>query len=174
MPWFLSWKRLWRRWLREDINLAKPVARRDPDIRIFTHACTTWWGTHVGDTVIKGTWSQEESLLHINILRDESCQTSSPEPAPESTSPHTSVNGQHVCGSLLQLSLSLWKEIIMLFQMLQDLNISLRAVHIPSRLNVTICYGVSCYVLLWFCYLFIIWQGSFPHHCVNLIILLLC
>ena len=37
-------------------------------------------------------------------LRDESCQTSSPEPIPESRHTHTSVNGQHVCGILHQPS----------------------------------------------------------------------
>ena len=49
-------------------GISEPVACPDPYIRIFTDACTTGWGAHVGDALVKGIWSPEETRLHINIL----------------------------------------------------------------------------------------------------------
>ena len=37
------------------------------NIQIYIDACTTRWGTHVKDTVIKGTWIPEESKRNIEM-----------------------------------------------------------------------------------------------------------
>lgn len=37
-------------------------------MRIFTDASTQGWGAHFGSSTCQGTWSLDESRLHINML----------------------------------------------------------------------------------------------------------
>ena len=128
-------------WLKVDSRLAEPVVRPTPNIRMFTDACTTGWGAHVGDIEMKGVWSAEETLLHINVLEMRAVRlaleniTLKPHlhilVSTDNTSVVAYVNRQGGTRSW-----SLWKETIALFKILQEKNVTLRAVHIPGRLNV--------------------------------------
>ena len=128
-------------WLKIDLSMAEPVVRPPPDVRIYTDACTTGWGAHVGETVVKGTWNDREKSLHINVLEMRAVrlalQSIRLRPrlhilvSTDNTSVVAYVNRQGGTRSR-----SLWKETVMLFQLLQRENVTLRAVHIPGRLNV--------------------------------------
>ena len=128
-------------WMKIDITLSEPVVRPPPEVRIFTDACTTGWGAHVDDIVIKGTWSPVETSLHINVLEMRAVRLAlqrvqlrpflSILVSTDNTSVVSYVNRQGGTRSR-----SLWKETVRLFQLVQEWNITLRAVHIPGRLNV--------------------------------------
>ena len=128
-------------WLGVTVDLAEPVVRPDPGLRIFTDACTTGWGAHVKDTVVKGIWSPEETLLHINVLEMRAVRLALSSMSlkqhlhvlvsTDNTSVVAYVNRQGGTRSW-----SLWEETILLFKMLQERKVTLRAVHIPGRLNV--------------------------------------
>ena len=122
-------------------GMALPVVLPDPDIRIFTDACVSGWGAHVGDTVIKGSWDPRERLLHINVLEMRAVRMALQGMglkahqfvlvSTDNTSVVSYINRQGGTRSL-----SLWRETIRLFQFLQRLSVTIRAVHIPGRLNV--------------------------------------
>ena len=128
-------------WLQVTVGLVEPVVRPEPGIRIFTDACTTGWGAHVGDTVIKGIWSPEETLLHINVLEMRAVRLAlSSMSLKHRTHILVSTDNTSVVAYINRQggtrSWSLWEETILLFEMLQKRGVTLRAVHIPGRLNV--------------------------------------
>ena len=58
------------KWWLAPFRLERGVSMRlpSPTIQMETDASVTGWGCRVGTHLLSGTWSQEESLLHINIL----------------------------------------------------------------------------------------------------------
>jgi hypothetical protein len=50
------------------LALGVPIKLFHPDMTIYTDASCQGWGAHKNDMEISGTWTQEESSLHINCL----------------------------------------------------------------------------------------------------------
>ena len=133
--------RLLQWWSRVHVGMSLPVNPPEPDIRLFTDACTTGWGAHVGDQVMQGTWSPEERRLHINVLELRAVRM-----ALQGISLHPQL---HVLVSTDNSSVvayinrqggtrshSLWEEARTLFTWLHREQVHIRAIHIPGRLNV--------------------------------------
>ena len=57
-------------WWRTHVNLihGARIRPRQPDLEITTDASNHGWGGHSGSQVFHGDWSQEEGVMHINIL----------------------------------------------------------------------------------------------------------
>ena len=62
----LSW------WMVQD-HLLKVVRFRTPapDLHLYLDASRSGWGAHLLDRVVSGVWSEQEKLLHINLLEME-------------------------------------------------------------------------------------------------------
>ena len=125
----------------DNILRGAPLRFPEPNIRIFTDASTQGWGAHMDGSTIQGTWSRTEQLLHINVLEMRAVRLALErlEVPPHSrvlvASDNTTVvayvnkqGGTH--------SRQLWLETSLLFELLSRLQSSLRARHIPGRLNV--------------------------------------
>ena len=118
-----------------------PLRPPDPDLRVFTDASTQGWGAHMNTDTIQGTWNREERLLHINILEMRAVRLALEQlqippksrvlVASDNTTVVAYVNKQGGTRSR-----DLWTETSELFDLLSRLKISLRARHIPGRLNV--------------------------------------
>ena len=96
--------------------------------------------------MLQGKWEVQEQCLHINLLEMRAVSKALQEfPIPQNASVLVSldtvvsyINRERGTGSL-----SLWKETESLFQLVAKLLISLRAVHIPGKMNI-IAYLLSC------------------------------
>ncbi|KAJ1202338.1 hypothetical protein NDU88_006138 [Pleurodeles waltl] len=51
-----------------NLSQGKPFAQSPPVATVITDASTLGWGAHLGDLEIKGLWSPEEQMFHINLL----------------------------------------------------------------------------------------------------------
>ncbi|KAJ1131499.1 hypothetical protein NDU88_009835 [Pleurodeles waltl] len=51
-----------------NLSQGKPFAQSPPVAMVITDASTLGWGAHLGDLEIKGLWSPEEQMFHINLL----------------------------------------------------------------------------------------------------------
>lgn len=57
------------RWWIKSLPVAKKVIDRDVyDLEIYSDSSKTGWGAHFGELKAKGSWTVEESKLHINVL----------------------------------------------------------------------------------------------------------
>ena len=80
--WDLNWKhrqvaipvsyevRQALQWWLDLTNLRQGVSLRisTPILQLFTDACLQGWGTHLGMLMVSGTWTEAQSLWHINSL----------------------------------------------------------------------------------------------------------
>ena len=111
-------------------------------VQLFTDTSNEGWGTHLGDFTARGVWSLLESLLHINFLElkavllalrqfEHLCKNQIVLVATDNTTVVSYINKQGVMksGSLCAL---LWR----LLSWCHPRGITLRARHIPGRLNV--------------------------------------
>ena len=53
---------------RHNVMATVPLHLPKPSISIYTDASMEGWGAHMGEFMIQGTWSPQESKLHINVL----------------------------------------------------------------------------------------------------------
>ncbi|KAJ1168845.1 hypothetical protein NDU88_000758 [Pleurodeles waltl] len=51
-----------------NLSQGKPFQQSPPVATVITDASTLGWGAHLGDLEIKGLWSPEEQIFHINLL----------------------------------------------------------------------------------------------------------
>ena len=111
-------------------------------VQLFTDASNKGWGAHLGDFTARGVWSPLESLLHINFLELKAvllalrqfeylCPNQIVLVATDNTTVVSYINkqGGMKSGSLCAL---LWR----LLSWCHPRDITLRARHIPGRLNV--------------------------------------
>lgn len=131
------------RWWADSKRLSSgvPLHWPAPSLRVFTDASTQGWGAHCHGRTFEGLWSPQESLLHINILEMRAVRLALAEIQPAAsqlvlvaTDNSTVVAYINKQGGLR--SSYLWQETCLLFQLLQRLNFTLRARHIPGKLNV--------------------------------------
>ena len=130
-------------WWLDPNNLTQGVPLKDPEVthKIFTDASIKGWGAHWSDHLAQGVWSQAESALHINVLEmravRRALQTfsfpvgSSVLIASDNTTVVAYIN--HQGGTR---SKSLWLECQLLFNLVEDSQIFIKARHIPGSLNV--------------------------------------
>ena len=131
------------RWWLDPTNILKgsPLHFPEPSVRIFTDASTQGWGAHMEGATIQGTWSRAERLLHINILEMRAVRLALerlhvPPRSPVLVASDNTTVIAHINKQGGTHSRSLWQETDLLFQLLARLQVSLRARHIPGRLNV--------------------------------------
>ena len=111
-------------------------------VQLFTDASNEGWGAHLGDFTARGVWSPLEGLLHINFLElkavllalqqfEHLCKNQIVLVAMDNTTVVSYINkqGGMKSGSLCAL---LWR----LLSWCHPRGITLRARHIPGRLNV--------------------------------------
>ena len=57
-------------WWKNPKNLAKgcPLHPQDHNTLIFTDASNQGWGAHLENLTVSGNWTDQEKLLHINVL----------------------------------------------------------------------------------------------------------
>ena len=130
-----------RWWLAQDPAKGVPVTPPPSSVRLFTDACTKGWGAHLGDRTLQGRWSPQEQDLHINVLEMRAVtralqgfqlpQGSFILISTDNTTVVSYVNNQGGTRSW-----TLWEETRQLFEVVVGNNWTLRAVHIPGKLNV--------------------------------------
>ena len=54
--------------VRNHLLEGRPFGTPTPDLRLYSDASRSGWGAHLLDQSVSGIWSQEEALLHINLL----------------------------------------------------------------------------------------------------------
>ncbi len=119
-----------------------PLSTFKPDMSIFTDASTEGWGAHLENQEISGTWNKQEKTLHINILELRAVRQAMDHfsvqlaekqllVATDNTTVIAYIN--HQGGTRLR---SLMEETNQLFLLAQEMKISVKAQHIPGRLNV--------------------------------------
>ena len=130
-------------WWTNQVNLSQGVPLEAPQFkyRVYTDASTVGWGAHLDDLTVQGKWSQEETQLHINILEMRAVRLALIKfDLPVSSKVLVSTdNTTVVCYVNRQggtRSVSLWEETIPLIQLAINRRWTLRARHIPGRLNV--------------------------------------
>jgi len=128
-------------WMQPALLSGVPLHPLAPSLRIYTDASTQGWGAHVDGRVFQGLWSREERTLHINLLEMRAIRLALTEiqPTPWSVVLVSTDNTTVVAYINRQggtRSHGLWEETVLLFQVIWDLQIELRARHIPGRLNV--------------------------------------
>jgi ribonuclease HI len=126
---------------RDHLASGVPLHWPTPSLRIFTDASTQGWGAHCQGSTCQGLWDPPESLLHINVLEMRAVRLALAELQPAAstvilvaTDNSTVVAYINKQGGLR--SSQLWQETLLLFDLLQLHDLSLRARHIPGRLNV--------------------------------------
>jgi len=123
------------------LSTGVPLVPPPHNVRVFTDASTQGWGAHAEGAEFQGFWSPEERLLHINVLEMRAISLAlgrltlsagaSVLVATDNSSVVAYINKQGGTRSR-----SLWMESLSLFQLVIQLQIRLRARHIPGRLNV--------------------------------------
>ena len=69
VPWSPEVKEDLTWWLTEEhLRVGVPLSSPPPDLRLFTDASLLGWGAHLLDQFVSGTWTEEESREHINLL----------------------------------------------------------------------------------------------------------
>ena len=65
-PWFSQAVTPWldRDWLEGGVPIQDPP----PDLELFTDASLLGWGAHMGSLTAHGVWTEEQQVLHINML----------------------------------------------------------------------------------------------------------
>ena len=130
------------RWLNEsNVLRGQPLHPLQHALQMFTDSSNEGWGTHLGDTA-RGTWSDPESRLHINLLElkavflalksfEHLCRDQIVPIATYNTTVISYINREDGMrsGSLCAL---LWR----LLFWCRSRGIILRARHIPGHLNV--------------------------------------
>jgi hypothetical protein len=119
-----------------------PLTRFKPDLTVFTDASSEGWGAHLKGIEVSGVWNSEERKLHINILEMKAVklalerfattiQSKAVLIATDNTTVLSYLNNQG--GTRSWSLMDVTNEV---FQVTQSLQVSLRARHIPGRLNV--------------------------------------
>ena len=130
-------------WLEEkNVLCGQPLHPLRHALQVFTDASNEGWGTHLGDYIARGVWSEPKSRLHINFLElkavflalksfEHLCRDQIVLVATDNTTVVSYINkeGGMRSGSLCAL---LWR----LLSWCHPKAIILRARHIPGRLNV--------------------------------------
>jgi hypothetical protein len=113
-----------------------------PDLTLYTDASLQGWGAHMNDMEISGTWTVEESILHINCLELKAIVKAFQLWIPflkgrqvliatDNTTVVSYINKQG--GTSSHSLLSLTQELLLL---VHTHDITIRARHIPGRFNV--------------------------------------
>ena len=55
-------------WIENITRSGRAIRESDPETVLFTDASSDGWGAHVGTSATGGRWSEEEKLMHINVL----------------------------------------------------------------------------------------------------------
>ena len=130
-----------RWWLEQDPSIGVPVSPPQFTVRIFTDACNKGWGAHWEDRILQGLWSSAEQLLHINILEMRAVLKALqgfqiPQGAAILVSTDNTTVVSYINKEGGTRSHSLWEETKSLFGLVIQERYTLRAVHIPGKLNV--------------------------------------
>ena len=129
-------------WWLDENNVLKgqPLHPLQHAVQLFTDASNEGWGAHLGDFTARGVWSPFESRLYINFLEmkavllalrqlEHLCKNQIVLVATDNTTVVSYKQGGMRSGSLCAL---LWR----LLSWCHHRGITLRARHIPGRLNV--------------------------------------
>ncbi|KAJ1095605.1 hypothetical protein NDU88_000764 [Pleurodeles waltl] len=125
-----------------NLSQGKPFAQLPPVATVITDASTLGWGAHLGDLEIKGLWSPEEQMFHINLLELRavrlalkaflpSLRGQSVQVLTDNTTTMWYINKQGGVGSYL-----LCREALRLWSWAKDHQICLVANHLAGVLNV--------------------------------------
>ncbi|KAJ1085596.1 hypothetical protein NDU88_005726 [Pleurodeles waltl] len=125
-----------------NLSQGKPFAQSPPVATVITDASTLGWGAHLGDLEIKGLWSPEEQMFHINLLELRavrlalkaflpSLRGQSVQVLTDNTTTMWYINKQGGVGSYL-----LCREALRLWSWAKDHQICLVANHLAGVLNV--------------------------------------
>ena len=139
-PWFPSAVQWWQD--RARLEQGVPISPLPHEVELFTDASTRGWGAHADHLHAAGQWSEQESLMHINLLELEAVVRALREFCPhlrgkrvmlltDNTTVACYVNKQ---GGARSSSLSLRTESLLLWCLRQG--ITLLARHIPGVLNI--------------------------------------
>jgi len=131
---------LW--WMKQLSNpVGVPLVPPSVTVHIFTDASERGWGAHVAGATYQGTWSTEESKLHINILELRAVRLAllahrppchnSILVATDNTTVKSYINRQGGTRSR-----SLMKETVLLFSLVMQSQWLLKARHIAGKNNV--------------------------------------
>jgi hypothetical protein len=133
-----------RWWTSSDtLKIGVPLMKFKPDVSLFTDASMTGWGAHLDGQEVAGVWdTQTTNLVHINILEMRAVRLALKElskslagkavlVATDNTTVLAYIN--HQGGTR---SWSLMEETKKLFLLAEQLGVSLKARHIPGKLNV--------------------------------------
>ena len=130
-------------WWSVEMNLMKGVPLESPpvEIRLFTDASTKGWGAHLDGQNVQGSWTVQESALHINLLEMRAVkQALVAFQIPVNSSILISTDNSTVVSYINHQggtrSKSLWIETIPLFHLAISKNWTICARHIPGKLNV--------------------------------------
>ena len=121
---------------------------KEHEVLIFTDASNAGWGAHLDKQSTRGVWSQLETHLHINLLEmkavllalqffQQNCINNQVLIASDNTSVVAYINKQGRTKSV-ELCALMWR----ILTCCNSRNITLRARHVPGRLNV-IADGLS-------------------------------
>ena len=132
-----------RWWLEErNVLLGQPLHPLKHALQIFTDASKEGWGAHLDEHTARGIWSLPESKLHINHLAKSSVSSSKRVSNALLQQDSTDSYRQHNSGCLYQQrggGMKLGSLCALLWRILSwctRQQITLRARHIPGRLNV--------------------------------------
>ena len=138
-PHLTQWIDWWA--VRSHLTAGVPLVPPPPSVRVFTDASTQGWGAHCEGQTCQGLWSPSERTLHINVLELRAVRLALAEFLPPrgsvvlvSTDNSTVVAYINRQGGTR--SPSLWNETLLLFRETHSWSVTLRARHIPGRLNV--------------------------------------
>ena len=126
---------------RSNTTLTMPIHTPTPDVTVTTDASTAGWGGFAGHSSFHGTWSREESSLHINCLETRAIRLTLEQllPPPGSTILCMTDNTSALCQVNKQggtRSWSLHLEAQALFRLAESHRWLLTAKHIPGSKNV--------------------------------------
>ncbi|KAJ1214845.1 hypothetical protein NDU88_002456 [Pleurodeles waltl] len=128
-----------------NLSQGKPFQQLPPVATVITDASTLGWGAHLGDLEIKGLWSPEEQMFHINLLELRavrlalkaflpSLRGQSVQVLTDNTTTMWYINKQGGVGSYL-----LCREALRLWSWAKDHRICLIANHLAGVLNGRAC-----------------------------------
>ena len=125
-------------WLREGV----PISRPHHDVELFTDASNIGWGAHVESLTAAGIWAPREQAWHINLLEMQAVLYAVQEfatflsgkvvlLATDNTTVACYLNKEG--GTRSRLLSELAESVLLLCQ---DLDIVLRARHVPGKMNI--------------------------------------
>ena len=131
-------------WIKSDtLTVGVPLKKFKPDVSLFTDASKAGWGAHLDGQEVSGVWdSLTAESVHINILEMRAVRLALGElsnsltgkavlVATDNTTVLAYIN--HQGGTR---SWSLMEETKKLFLLAEEMGVSLKARHIPGKLNV--------------------------------------